>query len=101
MKSVEIAVPIEFPLANLPPGISILRHKNDLIMFSDEGRSWPIYIVSVATSVALSVLANYIYDTIKQTAHKEPKAIMIEEEKVDFQRGEIESVLRRRITIQD
>jgi len=101
MKSIQIGVPIELPLSELPPGISILRHEHDIIMLSEEQRNWPIYVVSAASSFAISVLANYLYDTIKHAAHKEPKAIMIEEEKVDFQRGEIESVLRRRIMIQE
>ena len=101
MKSIQIGIPVEIPIDFLPPGISMLRHKHDIIMLSDEQPNWPLYVVSAASSLAISVLANYLYDTIKHTAHKEPKAIMIEEEKVDFQRGEIESVLRRRITIQE
>jgi hypothetical protein len=99
MNTVEIAIPIEIAFADAPDGVSIVRSENNYIEFAETGRNWPVYVITAVSTLSLGVLSNYLYDTMKSHMHEKPKTIMIEHEDVRFERGEIERVLRDKITI--
>jgi hypothetical protein len=101
VSTIEIAIPVEIALDNLPTGISIVRNAANYVEFAETGRNWPTYVISGASSIALGVLSNYIYDAVKESSYPNPKAILIEHEDVRFDRGEIERVIRRKIMIQE
>ena len=96
----EIAVPVEIEFAGVPQGVSIARSKNNYIEFAAGGRNWPIYVLQVVAGVGVGVLSNYLYDTIKNAMPQPPKTIMIEHEDVRFEHGEMQRMLRDKITIE-
>lgn len=97
----EIAIPVEIDFADVPQGVSIVRSKNNYIEFDAAGRDWPIYVISVVATVSLNVLSNYLYDAIKHATPTKPKTILIQHEDVRFEHGEIQRVLRDKITIKE
>ena len=102
MKTFSLAIPSEITFLNVPNGISIERSDSNYIEFSDTGRNWPVYIITITSTVALNVLSSYIYDTLKEHSGSErPKGIMIEREDISFDKGEVTKILKEKIKISD
>ena len=82
---------------DMPEGVTVKCEKR-LMMFSADAQSWPYLLINWAGSVALSVLANAIYDSIKKRSKKDPETITINETKVRFERGEVTEFIQTQIT---
>jgi len=96
--SFSIVLPCEIDSGNLPEGITLERDANNYIEFSENGRNWPIYIVTFTSTVAVGLFTDFLYDAIKKHSKKEPETVMVEYEEASFKNGEVERLIRMKIT---
>ena len=100
MKRLEFTASRIMPEAfsDAPEGIEVIDSGIRTAAFSAEVLTWSNFAITVVFGIPAGVVANFIYDSIKNRSKEPPETIAINQTCIRFERGKITEFIETKIT---